>query len=127
MKLTEFLSQIEKPDQYLMRGWSREEINRIANEESFQNANQLQALFCYAKAKIDPSPNVKDFLRRFTGPDNLKMEFATTLEMHNFDYIYPLQEGIRDALWSLDHIEEKGKDPDKELQSLEWWYELECM
>ena len=127
MYVDEFLEYLSKTDEYRKRTYSREEIEEMVNTDTREMAENIKMLFCYEKAMHDPSPKVQDLQRRMRKKENLTKEdeafianVSATIQMSEFKLAFSVQDGIKDALYQLDH---HGND----RQPIEWWYELNNM
>lgn len=125
MNIIDFLNAVKEPDGYLERGYTRREIEDLINPPvKYEEEALIDKLFYYAKAKVDPSDDVRKVKERFERECNDPWCMYTVLvPMQKDHYIrcscgYILREAFWERAWSRYH--ERGVET---LHSLDYWYQ----
>lgn len=101
MQLEDFLQKVKKPTEILTKGYSEEKIREMAmDDDNYEAANQLQALFSYAKATIDPSQKIlamQKRLREHNTPEEEITIYSIKMTSQEFPNPWSVQQAIADA------------------------------
>ena len=125
MNILDFLAAVEQPDGYLERGYTEDEIRKfITPPISYKTEKLLDRLFYYAKAKADPSDDVKTIKKRFERECNDTWCMYTVAVPLQADHYVRCSTWsiLRNAFRELDMKKGRGFHPE-DLDSLEFWYQ----
>ena len=119
MTILDFLEAIAKPDGYLERGYTEDEIRKMLTPPiEYSTEQQIEKLFYYAKVKADPSDDVRTIKERFKkecNDDWCMYTVAIPLQADHYRSFSPWSV-LRSAFKELDR---RGSN----LSSLEYWYQ----
>ena len=125
MNILHFLIAVQKPDGFLDRGYTEDEIwEMVSGPYNYETDKLIEELFYYAKAKMDSTEDVAELKKRFEKKCNDPWCMYSVLipmqKTHYTEYSYRLI--LKKALIELDNARRNNLRP-SDLETLEYWYQ----
>lgn len=125
MNILHFLIAIEKPDGFIERGYTEDEIWNMVKGPTDYDTNQLiDKLFYYSKAKMDPTDDVIELKKRFEAECNdTWCMYTVAVPMQKDHYrSCDCKYVLKNALIELDKARRNNLRA-SDLETLEYWYQ----